>query len=74
MLAIIAIWISPFLQIGVSYLLLKLTAAVCESFGVKKLSALIQNFSEAMGLLLGMTAAVCILLMISMICFMKGMG
>lgn len=74
MLAIIAIWISPFLQIGVSYLLLKVTAAVCESFGVKKLSALIQNFSEAMGLLLGMTAAVCILLMISMICFMKGMG
>lgn len=74
MLAIIAIWISPFLQIGVSYLLLKLTAAVCESFGVKKLSALIKNFSEAMGLLLGMTAAVCILLMISMICFMKGMG
>lgn len=74
MLAIIAIWISPFLQIGVSYLLLKLTAAVCESFGVKKLSTLIQNFSEAMGLLLGMTGAVCILLMISMICFMKGMG
>ena len=73
MLALIAIWITPFLHIGISYLFLKMSAAVCESFGVKRISGLIKNFSEAMGLLLGMTAAVCILLLISMICFMKGM-
>lgn len=73
MLALIAIWITPFLHIGISYLFLKMSAAVCESFGVKQISGLIKNFSEAMGLLLGMTAAVCILLLISMICFMKGM-
>ncbi len=74
MLALIAIWISPFLQIGISYLLLKLTAAICETFGVKRVSGLIKNFSEALGLLLGMTGAVCILLLISTICFMKGVG
>ena len=73
MLALIGIWITPFLHIGISYLLLKLSAVVCESFGVKRISGLIKNFSEAMGLLLGMTAAVCILLLISIICFMKGM-
>ena len=73
MLALIAIWLTPFLHIGVSYLLLKLSAAVCDSFGVKRISGLIKNFSEAMGLLLGMTAAVCVLLLISIICFMKGM-
>ena len=74
MLALIAIWITPFMQIGISYLLLKLTASLCDSFGVKRVSSLIKNFSEAMGLLLGMTGAVCILLLISVICFLKGMG
>lgn len=73
MLALIGIWITPFLHIGISYLLLKLSAVVCESFGVKRISGLIKNFSEAMGLLLGMTAAVCVLLLISIVCFMKGM-
>lgn len=73
MLALIAIWLTPFLHIGISYLLLKLSAVVCDSFGVKRVSGLIKSFSEAMGLLLGMTAAVCVLLLISMICFMKGM-
>lgn len=74
LLAITAIWISPFLQLGVQYLLLKLTAAVCEVFGVKQMTELIQSFSSAMGLLLGMTGAVCFLLLISTVCFMKGVG
>lgn len=74
MLALLAIWLTPFLNIGVSYLLLKLSGGICDSFGVKKVSGLVKNFSEAMGLLLGMTAAVCILLLISIMCFMKGMN
>lgn len=73
MLALVAIWLTPFLNIGISYLLLKLSGVVCDSFGVKRISGLIKSFSEAMGLLLGMTASVCILLLISIICFMKGM-
>jgi len=74
LLAILAIWISPFLQIGIQYLLLKLTAAVCDVFEVKQLSALIHGFSTAMGLLLAMTGAVCFMLLISIVCFMKGVG
>ena len=74
LLAVTAIWISPFLQIGVQYLLLKMTAAVCGVFGVKNASELIDDFSGAMGLLLGMTGTVCFLLLVSTICFMKGMG
>ena len=74
LLAVAAIWISPFLKIGLQYLLLKLTAAVCNVFDVKPLSGLIQGFSTAMGLLLGMTGAVCMLQLISTICFMKGIG
>ncbi len=74
LLALLAVWIAPFLQIGVQYLLLKLTAALCDAFGVKKASALIQDFSTAMGLLLGMTGSVCIMLLVSTVCFMKGVG
>jgi len=74
LLAIVAIFISPFLKIGVQYLLLKLTAALCDMFGVKRISSLIHHFSAAMGLLLGMVGAVCILMLISTVCFMKGVG
>lgn len=74
LLAIAAMWITPFLTIGVQYLLLKLTAAVCGVFGVKEVSELINDFSGAMGLVLGMTGAVCFFLLVSIVCFMKGMG
>ena len=72
--AFMGIWISPFLQMGVQYLLLKLTASVCAVFGVKEASQLIDDFSTAMGFLLGMVGTVCLLHLISTICFMKGMG
>ena len=74
LLAVIAIWISPFLQIGIRYILLKLTAAVCSAFGIKQVSALVGAVSEAMGLLLGMTSAICIIHLISLTCFLKGVG
>lgn len=72
--AIIAIWIGPFLKIGAHYLLLKATGAVCSVFGSKQISQLIEDFSAAMGILLGMTGAVCLMLLISMVCYMKGVG
>lgn len=74
LLAILAIWISPFLQIGVQYLLLKLTAAVCGVFGVKQVTDLIHGVSDAMGLLLAMTGTMCLLLLISTVCFMRSVG
>ena len=74
MLVVIAITIVPFLQIGLQYLLLKLTAAVCSLISHKTVAELVDNFSGAMGLLLGMTGAVCMMFLISMVCFLRGMG
>ncbi len=74
LLAVLAIWIRPFLRIGVQYLLLKLTAAVCSVYGTEDSSGLIQDFSAAMGLLLAATGTMCLLLLISTICFVKGAG
>ena len=74
LLALIAIVIGPFLRIGVQYLLLKLTAAVSGVFSDKKTVTLIQDFSSGMGLLLAMTGTVCLMQIISTVCFMKGVS
>ena len=73
-LALIAICVVPFLRIAVQYLMLKLTSAVCAVNGAKKINVLIESFSTAMGFMLAMTGVICILQLISTICFMKGVG
>ena len=73
-LTVIAIWITPFFQIGIRYLLLKLTSAISQLFAGKEISDLIGAFSEAMGLLLAMTGGISLMLLISTVCFMKGVG
>lgn len=72
LLAVAAIWISPFLQIGVQYLLLKATAAVCAVFEVKACTQLVSGISSAMGLVLAAVGAVCLLHLISTVCFIRG--
>ena len=74
MLAILAVWIGPFVRIGVQYILLKITAGICSAIGGKTSVKLIDDFGKAMGILLGMTSAVGLLLLISTACFMKGVG
>ena len=71
-LAILALCMGPFLKIGAHYLMLKLTYAVSGTIGSKELTGLIGGFSTAMGLLLAMTGSVCLFLLISTVCFMKG--
>ncbi|MBE6977205.1 MAG: hypothetical protein E7438_00985 [Ruminococcaceae bacterium] len=74
MLVLLAIMIGPFIKIGVQYLLIKLTGALSALFSEKATIGLLESFSEAMGLLLAMTGTVCLLLMISTMCFLRGMG
>lgn len=72
--AVLAVFLEPFLRIGIHYLLLKATAAVCGVFGTKRMTELVGDFSAAMGFLLAMTGSVCLLLLISTVCFLKGVG
>ena len=74
LLVILALWIGPFLQIGIQYLLLKLTAAICGAIGTKESVGLIGDFSCIMGFLVAMTGTVCVLLLVSIVCFLKGVG
>lgn len=71
-LAVLALFLHPFLQIGIHYLILKITCAVCTVFGNSRVTGIIDSFSTAMGLLLGMTASACVMVLISTVCFMKG--
>ena len=72
--ALLAVCVGPFLQIGIQYLLLKMTGGICSAFECKSASTLVQDFSTGMGILLGVTGAVCVMLMISIVCFMKGVS
>lgn len=72
MLAIIAMTAEPFIRVGLQYLILKLTAALCGIVGSKGQSSLADAFAQAMGLILAMVGSVCVLQLISTVCFMKG--
>ena len=72
--AIAAMWLGPFLKIGAQYLMLKALAGFSTIFAGKKISGLIGSFSGAMGHILAMTGAVCLMLLVSVVCFMKGVG
>lgn len=71
MLAVLALCLAPFLQVGVQYLLMKVTAAVSGTVGSKPHVKLVKHISTAMGYLLGMTGACALMLLISAVCFLK---
>lgn len=73
-LAVLALFLHPFLQIGIHYLILKLTGGLCAVFSPGKLSGVIDAFSTAMGLLLAMTGSSCVMVLVSTVCFMKGVS
>ena len=73
-IAVFAICINPFIKIGTLYLLLKITTAICSVFGSKQSVSLVQDFTTGMGFVLAMTGTVCMLLLISLVCYIKGIG
>ena len=72
--AFFGICILPFARIGAHYLVLKGIAALCSIVGSKRQTALVDDFAEAMGLLLGVTGVMCALSVIGVACFLKGVG
>jgi stage III sporulation protein AE len=67
MLAILAVCVYPFLQLGVQYLLYKLTAFLAGAVGAPGLCKLIDGLGGAFGLVLGMTGACALLLLVSVL-------
>lgn len=67
MLAIFAVCIHPFVQLGVQYLLYKCTAFLSGVIGTAELRRLIDGLGTAFGLVLGMTGACALLLLVSVL-------
>ena len=74
LLTISALFLTPFIQIGCQYLLLKATGTICTSMGDGAAAKLILDFAGAMGLVLAVTAVQTVLLLVSTVCFMRGVG
>lgn len=66
-LAILAACVYPFLQLGIQYLLYKLTAFLAATVGAPGLCKLIDGLGGAFGLVLGMTGSCALLLLISVL-------
>lgn len=67
MLAVMAACAYPFLQLGIQYLLYKLTAFLASAVGSPGLCKLIDGLGGAFGLVLGMTGACALLLLVSIL-------
>ncbi len=73
LLAIVAITALPFLRIGAHYLLLKLTAAVAGVFAPDGVTRLLEDMAACMALVLAMVGSICLMELIGVVCFLKGM-
>ena len=73
-LTVIAVFCTPALRLGCQYLLLKITAAAGESLGAGRSCALAEDFAGALGLVLALVSTQTVLLLISTVCFLWGMG
>lgn len=73
-IAVFAVFVGPFLKIGVQYLALKLTAGLCSTFGKREEVAVLNDCSNAMGLALASIGTMCLMLFIGIVCFIKGVS
>ena len=73
-LTVLAVFLAPALRIGVQYLLLKLTAAAGEALGCGRCAGVVGDFAGGMGLLMALCWTQAVMLLITSVCFLKGMG
>lgn len=64
----------PFITVAAQHLVLKLTGALCGIVGNRYHGELVNAFGQAMGLILAMVGTSCLLQLISIICFLKGVN
>ena len=67
LLVVLAICLTPFLHLGLQYLVYRGAAALCALVAQPKLSGLIDAIGSAFGLVLGMTGAGALILLVSLV-------
>lgn len=71
MLVVLAICLTPFLQLAFQYLVYKGVAALCATVAQPRLSQLIDAIGGAFGIVLGMTGAGALVLLVSLVSALK---
>lgn len=71
MLGVLAISLGPFLEIGMGYLALKITAAVAATTGEKQLSGLISSMAAGFGMLTALVGVCALMIIIACVCFLQ---
>ena len=74
MIGVLAICVTPFLRLGIQYLLFKVIAIVSSSFCEKRLSDLIDSLAGAFGIIMGMLGACVIIIIISIVSVISVIG
>lgn len=74
MLAVLGICAVPFVRLGVHYLAYKLCGALAATLADSRLAELINGIASAFGLILGMTGTCTLLLLVSMLSGVMGVG
>lgn len=69
--AVLAIFLTPFLKIGVHYLIISITASLCHLIRGGRVSVLVEDFSNAMSMLLAAAGGQCIMMLFSLFCYLK---
>lgn len=70
----ISICIGPITKILIQSIILKIASALCGLFGLKEQAGLVEDFSQGMAMILAATGSICLMLLISTVAFMKGVG
>lgn len=70
---VLALFAAPFVRLGVQYLMLKAAAALGETIGGAA-ARTVEGFARVLGLMLAMTGTQTVLLLVSCVCFLKGVG
>ncbi|MGN1002103.1 MAG: stage III sporulation protein AE [Oscillospiraceae bacterium] len=71
LLAVLAVCVTPFLQLGVRYLLFKAAAAVAESIAGSALGRLIDGIGSVYGMVLGLVGTAAVFLFISILSLIR---
>lgn len=73
-LTVLAIFCAPALKIGCQYLMLKLTAVLGSALGGSRGAELAGDFAAGMGFLMALVSTQAVLLLVSGVCFLRGLG
>ena len=74
LLCVLAVCLTPYLSLGIHFLLYQLAAGICSTFSEKRISGLLKGFGDVYGMMLGIVGTVSLIVFASIIALMCSTG